>query len=119
MLAKKVDFDIAIKIYAVYKSDPTIIFVKTFVIKKETKNEKITIQLKMNIDLGKIKSIELANSAPYNFLQYYSWSTSNSTIASVDLFGRVTGNSKGEATIYGKNYIYNDRIIIIIVVNVV
>lgn len=118
VLAKKVDFDIAIKIYAVYKSDPTIIFVKTFVIKKETKNEKITIQLKMNIDLGKIKSIELANSAPYNFLQYYSWSTSNSTIASVDLFGRVTGNSKGEATIYGKNYIYNDRIIIIIVVNV-
>ena len=119
VLAKNVGSDTTIKIYAVYKNDPSIIFIKTFIIKVETNTEEIIVPLTMTVNLNETKSINLGNSAPYNFLQYYSWYSDDTEIATVDYFGRVSGVSKGQTIIWGKYYIYNERVTIKIIVNII
>ena len=119
VLAKNVLTDTCITIVAVYKYNPSIIYKKEFMIKKEVSNTPIIINLNMNVKLGDLTSINLGNSAQYNFLQYYSWSTEDPSIATVSYFGTINGISLGETIITGSNYIYNDRITINIIVKVI
>ena len=104
----------SIEIIAVYKHNPSIIYKKSFVIKEETKTEEIVINCEMTISV----SLELDNQVPYNWIQYYTWSTENKNIVTISPFGTIKGISRGQTTFTGL-YQYNSRISILITIYVI
>lgn len=108
----------SIEIIAVYKHNPSIIYKKSFVIKEETKTEEIVINYEMTISVNSTVSLELDNQVPYNWIQYYTWSTENKNIATISPFGTIKGISRGQTTFTGL-YQYNSRISILITIYVI
>lgn len=113
-----------IKIMAVNKSDPSIVFVKEFIIKGETKTssgELIEIGVYMNAKADLSTYIDLSDTiVPINTLQFYNWSSHDSDV-SVDVLGKVSPSSAG----IGKTYIiigiysFNPRVRIYVYVTVI
>lgn len=126
IIALAVDEDITIKILAINISDPSIVLEKEFIIKKET-NTETTVVLKLeqpivfDLDVDEVVQIDISSlDVPVNWLQYYSWNSSDSCIK-VDKFGRVTVSnniSKGSYEITG-NYTLNSRFNVVIEIQIV
>ena len=105
----------SIEIIAVYKHNPSIIYKKSF---EETKTEEIVINCEMTISVNSTVSLELDNQVPYNWIQYYTWSTENKNIVTISPFGTIKGISRGQTTFTGL-YQYNSRISILITIYVI
>ena len=108
----------SIEIIAVYKNNPSIVYKKNFIIKEEIKTEEIIIEYEMTIPINSVTSIELDNQVPYNWIQYYTWSTENSAIATISSYGTIRGLGRGQTTFTGI-YEYNTRISILVTIYVI
>lgn len=65
-------------------------------------SESIKISTKLNMKIGDIKRINVANTYPYGSYPVVKWTSSNSKIADVDQFGYVTAKKKGNCVITAK-----------------
>lgn len=109
-----------ITITAVYKKNRKYVYTIQLTILKEIRSYEeapINIYEEMSISYGKNQLIELPTYAPYNYNQYYIWTSSDSNIVSVSSFGTLSSLSYGEVTVTGI-YNYNKRVKIIIHVKI-
>ena len=91
ILAKNGQGNPEVTITAVYKNDKTIAFRKSFIIMKELKSynsDPININSSMMIEKGVGTLIILPENVPYNYNQYYDWSTNNASVH-VSTFGTI------------------------------
>ena len=117
--------DTSVYIMAVKKDNPSIAYVKEFIIKKDLETYATSpiiynIYMNMNTGIENMVQIDLSNyNVPYNYLQYYEWNTSSDLI-SVDIYGRIIVDEDGDHDTYfitGEYYL-NERVRINIVVSV-
>lgn len=117
--------DTSVYIMAVKKDNPSIAYVKEFIIKKDLETYATSpiiynIYMNMNTGIENMTQINLSNiNVPYNYLQYYEWNTSSDLI-SVDIYGRIIVDEDGDHDTYfitGEYYL-NERVRINIVVSV-
>jgi len=126
VLGLQVTQDTVVKIMAVKRTDPSIVFVKEFIIKKDLKtfySDPIVYNLSMTVTSGsgETQSIDLSSLlVPIKLLQHYNWS-SNSSLVTVDTWGRIYAypNSVGQSFTITGNYKFNSRVKIYINVTVV
>ena len=106
-----------VKIMAVNKDDPSIVFVKQFTVVQDTKTYSEVIYSEFN-DTHKLSKGEYqlgldVQNSPYPMTQYYSWrvvsKSSTITSVSIDQWGNVTITGTGNVVIEGYNYIYNNN----------
>lgn len=106
-----------VKIMAVNKDDPSIVFVKQFTVVQDTKTYSEVIYSEFN-DTHKLSNGEYqlgldVQNSPYPMVQYYSWrvvsKSSTITSVSIDQWGNVTITGTGNVVIEGYNYIYNNN----------
>lgn len=119
VLAKNSFDNQEVTITAIYKKDRSIIFSKTFIILDETKTfetNPIYVYSNMTIQQHKATLLVLPNDSPYNFNQYYTWS-SNNNLVTVSPYGTIVANTTESFTITG-TYTYNKRVRVVITVNV-
>ena len=113
-----------VKIMAVYKDDPSIIYVKKFDIETDNEVTPLNLEIYQTYSLGSVSSNGIyqitltAQTSPYVFLQYYSWSLyvpdqETNITASLDIWGYVAATDIGDVVITG-NYILNSRITVTI-----
>lgn len=119
VLALPVGKDTSVKIMAVYKYDHSIVFIKEFVIKKETSTTPITINHIMTIRTNVYTFIDLYNvNVPINILQLYNWESLSPNLISVNYLGGLYASGKGSAIIKG-TYFKNSRVTIYINITIV
>lgn len=126
LMALAVNNDTNIQIMAVNKLDYSKVYVKDYVIKKETKemdDAPLMYNYEMVISPGidNIVQIDLSTkNIPINWLQYYIW-TSTSDYLNVDQFGRVYASEEAVGTtcaIMGQ-YKLNERVLVYISITVI
>ncbi|MBE6131734.1 MAG: hypothetical protein E7183_08420 [Erysipelotrichaceae bacterium] len=106
-----------VKIMAVNKDNPSIVFVKQFTVVHDTKTYSEVVYSEFS-DTHKLSNgeyqlgLDVQNSL-YPMAQYYSWrvvsKSSTITSVSIDAWGNVTITGIGSVVIEGYNYIYNDN----------
>lgn len=109
-----------VKIMAVNKNNPSIVYVKSFTIIEDPNpnNEIVVIPIyeTHNINKGDYKIGLTVQNCPYPIIQYYTWTIDykDDTITSIeiDAWGRVKVEGTGELIIRGTNYLYNDKYIV-------
>ena len=112
----------SVKILAVLKSDPSIIFEKDFTINTYNSTTNIIVNNNYYISYSDTNNglfhLHLENiNIPYPMYTYYSWATTNESsglIVENDSWGNYTVNTYGSFTLTASNYIYNSRITIVI-----
>lgn len=125
VLAKNVSQNTTVKIMAVYKNDMSKVYVKEFTILNDTKtynSDPLDIEMTLNVSAGEYTSISFGNTpVPINLLQYYYWSSSDYSCASVDNWGRIYCyySAVGQTVEITGTYLYNSRVRIKITVNIV
>jgi hypothetical protein len=119
VLALPVRQDTTVKIMAVYKYDSSIVFIKEFVIKKETSTTPITINHAIIIRKNVYTSIDLTNvNVPINILQFYEWESLNPHLISVNYLGQLYATTTGTAVIKG-TYFHNNRVKIYLSITII
>lgn len=122
VLAKPVSQDTQVTIYAVYKYDPSIVYVKTFTIKNDTSEEIIEIVCNMTYSYSEENGtyqLELDDTnCPYPWIQDYTWSVfvpcqENDILVSIGMWGQITASGPGYALLTG-HYITNPRVYVYI-----
>lgn len=111
-----------VKILAVLKSDPSIIFEKDFTIHTDNGVGSIVVNNNISIKYSSTNNgsfhLELENvNIPYPMYTYYSWATTNESsglMVENDSWGNYTVNTYGSFTLTASDYIYNSRITIVI-----
>lgn len=100
-----VNTDTVVKIMAVNIEDPSKVFVKEFIIKKDTKtfNSDPIIRygnIEIDTNISNETQIDLSDmNVPINWLQYFTWSSSDSDLY-VDQFGRIFADEETIGNIY-------------------
>lgn len=106
-----------VKIMAVNKDDPSIVFVKQFTVIRDTKTYSEVIYSEFS-DTHKLSNGEYqlgldVQNSPYPMAQYYSWrvvsKSSTITSVSIDSWGNVTIVGTGNIVIEGYDYRYNEN----------
>lgn len=122
VLAQPVNEIQTVIIYAILKSDPSIVFKKTFNIINDTSLEQLNIYSTMSYSYsqnnGEIQIALNYNNSPYPYIQYYLWNVntdeSQQEISiSIDYWGFITSTGYGSAIITG-TYVLNPRVRLII-----
>lgn len=126
LMALEVNCDTNIQIMAVNKSDHSKVYVKEYIIKKETKEMDdaplmYNYEIVMSTGMGNMVQIDLSTkNIPINWLQYYIW-TSTSEYLNVDQFGRIYASAEAvgtTCTIIGQ-YKLNERVLVYISIIVI
>ena len=116
ILAKSVDMNKTVKIMAINKNNPSIIFIKEFYVNNDNNtyiSNPINIDMQISIIAGQAVSINLNNEVvPINILQYYSWETNNTSFATIDYWGIIYTYeiAKNNEVIIVGTYKYNERV---------
>lgn len=106
-----------VKIMAVNKDDPSIVFVKQFTVVRDTKTYSEVVYSEFS-DIHKLSNGEYqlgldVQNSPYPMTQYYSWrvvsKSSTITSVSIDQWGNVTIVGIGNVVIEGYDYVYNEN----------
>lgn len=100
--------DMYATVLAFNKDDPTLVYKKEFHLFKYI-GQDIYLDWNINPTPYACFTIDISNDAPYNFLQYYDWYSSNNNVAIVDDFANVTCLANQTCYIYG-DYLYNDKV---------
>jgi subtilisin family serine protease len=114
VLCKNISSNENAHIYAIYKNDPSIIYVQTLMLKKETNTAPLVLSKEEYIFVDEEINLNIADIAPYNFLQYYEWSSETPNIADFignPQYGHIKAYNSGLAIISGQ-YLFNSRITI-------
>ncbi len=120
-----VNNDTSVKIMAVNIEDPSKVFVKEFIIKKDTKTfDSDPIErygeIIIDTDVSNEAQIDLSElNVPINWLQYFTWSSSDSDLY-VDQFGRIFADEEkiGNTYTITGTYKLNSRVKVYITVTV-
>ena len=124
VLARKVEIDTTVKIFAVLKEDPSIVYFKEFTILNDEEEELIEIELDMSYSYSAENGtyqLELTNTnCPYPMIQYYYWNivNENEGTVSINSWGQVTATSPCSCVIIG-TYKLNPRVKIIINLSII
>lgn len=118
VLAHNVNNTKTATIMAIYKYDLTKTYKVTFTILQEPTASLIYIYINMDVPLYGRVQITPDNKWPSKILQHYEWTSFNSDIATVDIWGYITGQAVGSAILKGY-YNYNERYIVQVNVNVI
>ena len=122
ILAQAVNETKVVIIYAILKTDPTIVFRKTLTILNDINNEPLNIYSTMNYSYSEENGnfqIELNyNNSPYPYIQYYSWDvvineSEFDLNIMIDCWGFITSDGCGRVLLIG-TYILNSRVQLII-----
>ena len=118
VLAKNVDTNIEVKIYAMLKEDPSIVYEKTFTIINDESVTPIEITSNMSYSYSELNGeykLELnTNNSIFPYIQYYTWEIEENELnINMDNWGFISSNGTGTVVIIG-SYIYNPRVTIII-----
>lgn len=114
VLAKSVNSNTNVIIYAILKEDPSVVYRKTFTILNDTltyATSPIDIYVDMTIGANEYTPIDLSSVVvPINMLQYYSWSISQG--GEIDYWGNIFAytSSVGNTLYITGNYLYNPRV---------
>ena len=126
VFAQNVTQDTTVKIMAVYKTDPSIVYIKEFKILNDTESYASSpldiYGITLNVHAGQFTYITFGDKdVPINWLQYYSWESSDTDYVTVDRFGRIYAYSSviGETFTIAGIYNYNNRVKITITVNII
>lgn len=126
VFAQNVTQDTTVKIMAVYKTDPSIVYIKEFRILNDTESyasSPLNVDgIALNVHAGQFTYITFGDKdVPINWLQYYSWESSDTDYVTVDGFGRIYAYSSaiGETFTITGIYNYNTRVKITITVNII
>ena len=124
VLARQVEIDTTVKIFAVLKEDPSIVYFKEFTILNDEEEELIEIELDMSYSYSAENGtyqLELTNTnCPYPMIQYYDWNivNENEGTVSINYWGQVTATSPCSCVIIG-TYKLNPRVKIIINLSII
>lgn len=116
VLALPTNTEQSVTIYAAYKNDPTIVYCTNFLIKPYY-GSIITIDINLNINVADSQYLSIGEYLPYNWLQYYEWTSSDSNILTINSLGKYQALCNGNVTITGI-YSLNKRIRINISINI-
>jgi len=123
VLGLPVNSDTEVTIYAVLKSNPSVVYYRTFTILNDLKEESVIIESNMSYSYsgynGRYK-LELNNSnSAYPMIQNYSWNIINNSDESVniDCWGYVTSTGPTCVMIEGV-YSLNPRVKLLITLNI-
>ena len=115
VLAKSVNEDNEVKIYAVSKEDPSIVYCKYITILNETSSDEIDIEFSITYSYleenGTYKlQLDFSNS-PYPLIQYYNWNVypQDNINVSMNYWGEISSSGVGNAYIVGI-YTLNPRV---------
>ncbi len=100
-------------IMAVYKYDMTKVYRRTFEIYPEVYASRKEIEYNIKITLDTTYQVKPDNRWPCAIIQNYTWESDNPEIASVNIWGIISGRQLGKTTIKGY-YNYNKRYLVII-----
>lgn len=122
VLALKVSHDTNVKIYAVNKADPSIVYCIELTVLKETSTDEIEIYSYMSYSYQEendFYQLELDfDNCPFPMIQYYVWNTYSDDVT-IDLYwGYVTSSGPGMVSIVG-TYMLNSRIHIFISLTII
>ena len=127
VLARQVEIDTTVKIFAVLKEDPSIVYFKEFTILNDEEEELIEIELDMSYSYSEQNGtyqLELTNTnCPYPMIQYYDfevyeWVQEGEFDVSLNYWGQVTATGPGACVIRG-TYKLNPRVKLIINLNII
>lgn len=119
VLALNVEKDTFVKVYAVLKDDPRIVYSIELTVLKETKTEEIIIECNMSYiydTKNGLYQLQLTfENSPYPYIKYYEFEVIDSGLidVTIDLYGRVTSTGVGSAIING-TYVLNERVKLVI-----
>ena len=125
VLAKSVDENTTIKIMAINKFNPKIIYIEEFTVLNDTltyENNPIEINVTMTMSINEEKNIDLSNiNVPINILQNYQWISSNYEKITVSYFGLLKCNSceVGDIIEVTGSYRYNNRVKVILLITII
>ena len=116
VLAMPVNEDTVVTIYAALKTDPSIVYYRTFTILNE-EEDLIEIEIECNMSYSYSEEngtyqLELNNTnCPYPMIQYYNWMIVNHTNVNVSInnWGNVSSNGPTEVLVVG-TYILNPKV---------
>lgn len=106
-----------VKIMAINKDDPSIVFVKQFIVVQDTNTYSEVVYSEFS-DTHKLSDGEYqlgldVQNSPYPTAQYYLWrivsKSSTITSVSIDRWGNVTIVGTGSVVIEGYDYVYNEN----------
>ena len=123
VLALPVEEDSTVTIYAIRKSDPSVIYYETFTILNDTEEDLIEIECNLSYSYSKKNgTYQLAlnsTNCPYPMIQYYTWEVTDSGDETVTIgnWGHVTSTGITEAIIVG-TYELNPRVRLYINLNI-
>ena len=122
VLAYPVDNDTNVTIYAVLKTDPSVIYYKTFTILDDTSTSEIAIECNLSYSYSEENGtyqLELNSSnSPYPMISYYMWdiivpSINPNLEVEMNNWGYITSNGTGVVIVLG-NYYLNPRVYVVI-----
>ena len=125
VLGKSVDENTTIKIMAINKFNPKIIYIEEFTVLNDTltyENNPIEINVTMTMSINEEKNIDLSNiNVPINILQNYQWISSNYEKITVSYFGLLKCNSceVGDIIEVTGSYRYNNRVKVILLITII
>lgn len=108
--------DTKVKIMAIYKKDPSIVYVKEFTITNDNEGYYmgIDIYVEHSLSEGDYKIELTSKNSPYPMVQYYDWVITDvdifdtNPVISMDTYGNITTTQTGTYMVIGE-YIYNPR----------
>ena len=127
VLARQVEINTTVTIFAVLKEDPSIVYFKEFTILTDEEEELIEIELDMSYSYSEQNGtyqLELNNTnCPYPMIQYYDfevyeWVQEGEFDVSLNYWGQVTATGPGACVIIG-TYKLNPRVKLIINLNII
>ena len=116
VLALHVTKDTKVRIYAINKKDPTIVYQKESTVSKETQTEEIVIESNMSYSYPKengLYTLELDfTNSPYPYIGYYVWRIESLDEIGVDMehYHLITSTGAGEVLFTG-HYTLNTRVV--------
>lgn len=116
VIGKNVDELETVTIYAISKTDPTIVYTKEFEV-VPYEGDYIDINIDLNYNVGDEMILDIGEFIPYNFMQAYSWVSSNEAYLEISNYGIIKAKLSGPVTING-SYLYNEKVRIFINVSI-
>ena len=115
VLARPINEDTTVTIYAALKANPSIVYYRTFTILNDEEDDLIEIELNMSYSYSMENGtyqLELTNTnSPYPMIQYYTWNIINNSeeIVTMNYWGQISSTGPSSCIIKG-TYKLNNRV---------
>lgn len=118
VLGYNVNIDRQVCINAVYKYNTSIVYQIYLVVKDEEIQTPKYIEYDLELNVGDIYQISADYRWPSTTIQNFTWTTSDSSVALVSIWGTIRAQKTGTVIVQG-HYLLNERYYIILRINVI